>query len=52
MKYAWVSLAVAAIWISLIIIIMSGKLDKPDNFYLFIMITTVVLAYIGFRTRP
>jgi len=50
MRYAWVSLAIVAIWGSAIVLILSERIPNSDNFYLFIMITTVFLSYIGFRS--
>ncbi|MBI4691969.1 MAG: hypothetical protein HY773_00785 [Candidatus Terrybacteria bacterium] len=50
MRYAWVSLAILAIWISTVFLMVSNRLPNPESFFLFIMITTVALSYIGFRS--
>src|SRR3989344_1814803 len=41
MRYAWVSFAIVALWTSSIILIMSDKLANPNNFYIFLVLTTV-----------
>lgn len=51
MRYAWVSLAVVALWLSAIALILSDRLANPNNFYVFTVLTTVVIAYIGFRSN-
>ena len=50
MRYAWVSLAILAIWISAVLLLVSDRIDDPEVFYLFIMLITVSLSYIGFRS--
>ncbi|KKR47428.1 MAG: hypothetical protein UT80_C0006G0006 [Parcubacteria group bacterium GW2011_GWC1_40_13] len=50
MRYAWVSFAIVVLWISSTIIIVSDKLVNPNNFYIFIVLTTVVVSYIGFKS--
>jgi hypothetical protein len=50
MRYAWVSLAILAIWISTIFLMVSNRLSSPESYFLFIMITTIILASIGFRS--
>ena len=50
MRYAWVSFAIVALWISSIVLIMSDKLANPNNFYIFLVLTTVAVSYIGFKS--
>jgi hypothetical protein len=50
MRYAWVSFAIVALWISSIILIMSDKLVNPNNFYIFLVLTTVIVSYVGFKS--
>jgi len=50
MRYAWVSLAILAIWISTLFLMISNRLSSPESFFLFIMVTTIILSYIGFRS--
>jgi hypothetical protein len=50
MRYLWVSLAILAIWISAVFLMVSPRIADPDVFYLFVMGTTVVLSYIGFKS--
>ena len=50
MRYAWVSFAIVALWISSILLIMSDKLVNPNNFYIFLVLTTVAVSYIGFKS--
>ncbi|MCX6731854.1 MAG: hypothetical protein NTX55_02620 [Candidatus Parcubacteria bacterium] len=50
MRYTWVSLAILAIWISTLLLMVSNRLSSPESFFLFVMITTIVLSYIGFRS--
>ena len=50
MRYAWVSFAIVALWISSILLIMSDRLANPNNFYIFLVLTTVAVSYIGFKS--
>ena len=50
MRYAWVALAILAIWISATLLMVSPRIADPESFFLFIMGTTVVLSYIGFKS--
>lgn len=50
MRYAWVSFAIVVLWISSTIIIVSDKLVNPNNFYIFLVLTTAVISYIGFKS--
>lgn len=50
MRYAWVSLATLAIWVSAIFLLVSDRITNPEVFFLFVMVTTIVLSYIGFKT--
>ncbi len=50
MRYAWVSLAILAIWISATLLMVSPRIPDGETFYLFVMATTVALSYIGFRS--
>ncbi len=50
MRYAWVSLAVLAIWISSILLLVSDRITNPEAFFFFVMVTTIVLTYIGFKS--
>ncbi|HEY4510708.1 MAG TPA: hypothetical protein VJJ73_02640 [Candidatus Paceibacterota bacterium] len=50
MRYAWVSLAVLAIWISAVLLITSTRIPDPTPFFFSVIATTIVLSYIGFRS--
>jgi len=50
MRYTWVSLAILAIWICTLLLMVSNRLSSPDSFFLFVMITTIALSYIGFHS--
>lgn len=52
MRYAWVSIALLAIWISATLLMVSTRpaIENGEVFYLFVMATTIALSYIGFRS--
>jgi len=51
MRYTWTSVAIFFIWISASILMVSDRLTDPEIFFLFVMAITVILAYIGFRSK-
>ncbi len=51
MRYTWTSVAILFIWISASILMVSDRLTDPEIFFFFVMAITVILAYIGFRSK-
>lgn len=51
MRYTWTSVAILFIWICASVLMVSGRLPSPEAFFAFLMMLTVILAYIGFRSK-
>ncbi|MEK7585305.1 MAG: hypothetical protein AAB455_02245 [Patescibacteria group bacterium] len=51
MRYTWTSVAILFIWISASILMVSKRLPDPELFFVFLMTITVILAFIGFRSK-
>jgi len=51
MRYTWTSVAILFIWISASVLMVSDRLTDPEIFFVFLMAITVILAYIGFRSK-
>ena len=50
MKYPWVSIAIIGVWLGSSIAIGAREDISVENILLIAMITTLVIAFIGFRT--
>ena len=50
MRYTWTSVAIIVIWISGSTLIVRAPLPSPEQFFLYLMGVTVVLAGIGFKS--
>ncbi len=50
MKYPWVSIAIIGVWLGSSIAIWAREDVKVENILLIAMITTLVIAFIGFRS--
>ena len=50
MKYPWVSIAIIGVWLGSAIAIGAREDISVENILLIAMITTLVIAFIGFRT--
>lgn len=51
MRYTWTSVAILFIWISASVLMVSDRLTDPELFFVYLMAITVILAYIGFRSK-
>ena len=50
MKYPWVSLAIIGVWLGSAIAIWARDDVTVENILLIAMVTTLVMAFIGFKT--
>lgn len=50
MKYPWVSLAIIGVWLGSALAIWARSDINVENILLIAMVTTLVIAFIGFRT--
>ena len=52
MKYPWVSVAIIGVWLGSAIAIWARADIVVENILLLAMLTTIIMAFIGFRTPP
>ena len=50
MKYPWVSVAIVGVWLGSTLAIWAREDVNVENILLLAMTTTLVIAFIGFRT--
>ena len=50
MKYPWVSMSVIGVWLGSALAIWAREDANVENILLLAMITTLVIAFVGFRT--
>ncbi|MBI4059550.1 hypothetical protein HY406_00625 [Candidatus Giovannonibacteria bacterium] len=50
MKYPWVAISIIGVWLGSAIAIWAREDIKVENILLIAMLTTLVIAFIGFRT--
>ncbi len=50
MKYPWVSMSVIGVWLGSALAIWAREDVNVENIMLLAMITTLVIAFVGFRT--
>jgi len=50
MKYPWVSIAIIGVWLGSALAIWAREDVTVENILLIAMFTTLVIAFIGFRT--
>lgn len=50
MKYPWVSLAIIGVWLGSAVAIWTREDASPEKIFAIAMVTTIVLAIIGFKS--